>query len=86
MKPPTLLIAERVPFNLDGRKMYTSEKMELVHLVLKSGEEVALHSNPFDAVLNSLDLRMPKVHKVCGVTFTLGTPNTLSTSSDFIYK
>jgi quercetin dioxygenase-like cupin family protein len=48
MKLTTLDTAEKVPFNLDGRKMFTNEKIELVHLSLKPGEEIALHANPFD--------------------------------------
>jgi mannose-6-phosphate isomerase-like protein (cupin superfamily) len=55
MKPTTLLTAERVPFNLDGRKMYSAEKVELVHLALKPNEEVALHSNPFDVIFYVLE-------------------------------
>lgn len=55
MKPTTLLTAEQVPFNLDGRKMHTSEKVELVHLSIKPGEEVALHSNPFDVIFYILE-------------------------------
>jgi len=51
----TLEAAEKVPFNLDGRKMFTNEKVELVHLTLKSDEEIALHANPFDVVFFILD-------------------------------
>ena len=48
MKITTFENAEKVPFNLDGRKMFTNEKFELVHLTLKPSEEIALHANPFD--------------------------------------
>jgi len=51
----TLETAEKVPFNLDGRKMFTNEKVELVHLSLKPGEEIALHANPFDVNFFILD-------------------------------
>lgn len=50
MKLTTLETAEKVPFNLDGRKMLTNEKVELVHLTLKPGEEIAQHANPFDVI------------------------------------
>lgn len=46
----TLESAEKVPFNLDGRKMFTSNKMELIHLNLNPNEEVAQHTNPFDVI------------------------------------
>ncbi len=55
MKITTLQNAEKVPFNLDGRKMYSSEKVELVHLSLKQGEEIAPHSNPFDVVFFAIE-------------------------------
>jgi mannose-6-phosphate isomerase-like protein (cupin superfamily) len=51
----TLETAAKVPFNLDGRKMYTSEKVELVHLALKPNEEIALHANPFDVIFYILE-------------------------------
>jgi mannose-6-phosphate isomerase-like protein (cupin superfamily) len=55
MKLTTLDTAEKVPFNLDGRKMYSSEKAELVHLTLKPDEEIVLHANPFDVVFFVLE-------------------------------
>ena len=42
--------AEKVPFNLDGRTMYSEKNIELVHLKLKPGESLELHKNPFDVV------------------------------------
>lgn len=51
----TLNTAEKVPFNLDGRKMFTNEKVELVHLALKPNEEIAPHSNPFDVIFFILE-------------------------------
>ncbi len=55
MKLTTLENAEKVPFNLDGRKMFTNDKVELVHLALKPNEEIALHANPFDVIFFILD-------------------------------
>ena len=51
----TLETAEKVPFNLDGRKMFTNEKVELVHLALNPNEEIALHANPFDVIFYILE-------------------------------
>ena len=51
----TLNTAETVPFNLDGRKMFTSEKFELVHLTLKPNEEIAPHANLFDVIFFILE-------------------------------
>lgn len=55
MKLTTLEKAEKVPFNLDGCKMFTNEKVELVHLTLKPNEEIALHANPFDVIFYILE-------------------------------
>jgi mannose-6-phosphate isomerase-like protein (cupin superfamily) len=42
--------APKVPFNLDGKIMHTSNKLELVHLTLKPGEKIGKHPQPFDVV------------------------------------
>ncbi|BDX38734.1 cupin [Tenuifilaceae bacterium CYCD] len=55
MKLITLESAEKVPFNLDGHKMFTSEKVELIHLNLYPNEEVAPHTNPFDVIFYILE-------------------------------
>ncbi|MEA3443891.1 MAG: cupin domain-containing protein [Bacteroidota bacterium] len=47
--------ADKVPFDLDGRIMFKSEKTELIHLTLLPGEELALHGNPFDVVFYVLE-------------------------------
>jgi quercetin dioxygenase-like cupin family protein len=51
MKITKLGKANKVPFNLDGRVMYTSEKVELVHLTLKPSEILVKHTNPFDVAI-----------------------------------
>jgi len=51
----TLETAEKVPFNLDGRKMFINEKVELVHIALKPNEEIAPHANPFDVIFFILE-------------------------------
>lgn len=55
MKTTTLKTAEKVPFNLDGRKMYVGLNVELIHLSLKPGEVLEKHSNPFDVVFYILE-------------------------------
>lgn len=55
MKVVTLESAEKIPFNLDGHKMFTSEKVELIHLNLNPNEEVAPHTNPFDVIFYILE-------------------------------
>ena len=47
--------APKVPFNLDGRVMFSSEKIELVHLLLKPGEQVESHTQPFDVLFYVLE-------------------------------
>ncbi len=47
--------AEKVPFNLDGRIMFNSEKVQLIHLTLMPGDEIEPHSNPFDVVFYVLE-------------------------------
>lgn len=42
--------APHVPFDLDGRILFTSEKFELIHLNLKPGELVQPHTQPFDVI------------------------------------
>jgi quercetin dioxygenase-like cupin family protein len=52
MKPQKLSFEEapKVPFNLDGKVMFSSEKLEIVHLTLKPGEQVGLHTQSFDVI------------------------------------
>jgi quercetin dioxygenase-like cupin family protein len=40
----------RVPFNLDGHILHSEKPVELVHLLLKPGEKLEAHKNPFDVV------------------------------------
>lgn len=42
--------APHVPFKLDGRIMFSSKKLELIHLSLQPGEQMDPHSQPFDVV------------------------------------
>lgn len=50
-------IAEKVPYSLDGRKMYSTPGAEIIHLTLKPGEVVEKHKNPFDVAVYVLEGR-----------------------------
>jgi quercetin dioxygenase-like cupin family protein len=51
MKIITLSEAPKVPFNIDGHVMHSSSSLEVIHLCLKPGEEIAQHKNPYDVVV-----------------------------------
>lgn len=55
IKTETLLSAPKVPFDLDGRIMFSSSKVEMVHLTLKPGEAIPAHANPFGVVFYMLE-------------------------------
>jgi len=55
MKIKLLETADKVGFNLDGRKMFSNPKVEIIHLDLKFGEVIEMHSNPFDVVFYILE-------------------------------
>lgn len=46
--------APRVPFDLDGRILLTTERCELVHLALQPGECLPLHAQPFAVIFHLL--------------------------------
>jgi len=54
LKSTKLENAPKVPFKLDGRIMFSSEKLELIHLTLQPGEKMEPHSQPFDVVFYGL--------------------------------
>lgn len=47
--------AEKVPFNLDGRKMMIDPRVEIIHLTLKPEEVLEKHTNPFDVAIYILE-------------------------------
>ena len=55
MKTKLIETAEKVGFNLDGRKMFSNPKVEIIHLDLKFGEVIEMHSNPFDVAFYILE-------------------------------
>ncbi len=46
--------AEKVPIDIDARKMLAGKECELIHLTLKPGEVLAAHTNPFDVAFYTL--------------------------------
>ncbi len=54
MRITELKSAERVPIDIDARKMLVRKECELIHLSLKPGEVLAVHSNPFDVAFYTL--------------------------------
>lgn len=48
-------VATRVPFKFDGRILFSSDRFEMVHLSLVSGEAMDLHIQPFDVVFYLLE-------------------------------
>jgi len=50
MKVVTLKDAEKVPINLDARKMCIRDDVELIHLEFAPGQGLDVHANPFDVV------------------------------------
>jgi len=50
MRKVTLSNAPKVPFNLEGYIMHASSSLEVIHLCLHPGQEIAQHTNPFDVV------------------------------------
>jgi mannose-6-phosphate isomerase-like protein (cupin superfamily) len=40
----------KVPFRFDGRILYSSDRYELVHLVLHPGESMEMHTQPIDII------------------------------------
>jgi quercetin dioxygenase-like cupin family protein len=55
MKITNLKNAAKVPFNIEGHKMYTGESVEIIHLNMKPGEVLEMHSNPVDVVFYLID-------------------------------
>jgi len=49
--------AQPVPFNLDGRILFSSGEYELIHLTLQPGEEVEIHKQPFDVIFYVMEGR-----------------------------
>jgi quercetin dioxygenase-like cupin family protein len=46
----TLDNATKMPAGFEAYKMYSSENLDIVHLHLKAGEKIPVHSNPVDVI------------------------------------
>lgn len=40
----------KVPFDLEGYILHSEKQIELIHLLLKPGKNLAEHKNPFDVI------------------------------------
>lgn len=47
--------APKVPFDLEACSLFKSEEAELIHMVLKPGEIIVQHSNPFKVVMACIE-------------------------------
>ncbi len=73
MKVTELKLAPKVPFNIDGKILFSQENIEIVHLTLQPNEKVDIHKNPFDVlfwVLNGIGTLTVEDEK-----FVFGTNN-----------
>lgn len=50
MKIQNLENAPKVPIELEAHILHSEKPVELVHLKLKPGEQLAEHTNPFDVI------------------------------------
>ncbi|MDD4457879.1 MAG: cupin domain-containing protein [Syntrophotalea acetylenica] len=53
----TLEAASKVPVPFDARIMHNSGPVEVIHILLRPGETVPLHDNPFDVLFYVLEGR-----------------------------
>jgi len=55
MKVMELQNAERVPIQIDARKLCTRQDVELIHLTFGPDETLEKHANPFDVIFYVLE-------------------------------
>jgi quercetin dioxygenase-like cupin family protein len=55
MKVTKLKDAERVPIQIDARKLCVRPDVELIHLDFAPGESLEKHANPFDVIFFVLE-------------------------------
>ena len=55
MRITELGTAQKVPFNIDGRKMLVDSRVEIIHLTLQPGDVLEKHTNPFDVAIYVLE-------------------------------
>ena len=54
MDMTNLLSAPEVPFDIDGRIMFSGTRTEVIHLRLQPGEKLGMHDNPSDVIFYML--------------------------------
>ncbi len=50
MKISNLKTSPKVPFELDGRRLFKDNRTEIIHITLKPEEILKMHTKPFDMV------------------------------------
>jgi quercetin dioxygenase-like cupin family protein len=50
LKLTTVTDAPKVPFDIDGRILFSGNRTEVIHLTLSPGEKLDMHDNPADTV------------------------------------
>jgi mannose-6-phosphate isomerase-like protein (cupin superfamily) len=55
MQITELVTAPRVPFDIDGKILYSGSRNEIIHLSLSPGEKIPLHDNPVDVIFYILE-------------------------------
>jgi len=81
MKVTDLQDAERVPIQLDARKMCVRPDVELIHLHFGPGEALAKHANPFDVIFYVLEgsgeLEIEEEKRQIGINSSIEVPANL---------
>jgi len=80
MKITKLNSAPKVPFDLDGRVLFSKENLEIVHLRLQVGEVIDIHKNPVDVMFWVLS--GTATLRVENEEFVFGKNNLIEISSD----
>lgn len=70
----------QVPFDLDAHILHSEEKFEMVHLLLKPGEKLEEHKNPFDVIFFVNE--GSGMLSVEGIVYKLKTNDTVKITSD----
>ncbi len=55
MKISNLNTAPKVPFDLEGKILFSEKRTEIIHLTLKPEEILEKHTNPFDVIFFVLE-------------------------------
>lgn len=55
MKIQNLSNSPKVPFDLDAFVLHSQKELEIIHLLLKPGDHLTEHKNPFDVIFYVID-------------------------------